>query len=214
VKWALGEPLRKLPDAEPVLEHLERVALKQRLDVDAARRQGRLLDTALGLAKTSRFTGLVNVGVHMHQDPDGPRLLGPTMSLELPIFDQRQGLIARLEAERQQARRRLSALAIDARSEVRQAQFKMLTARRAVERYQRALLPMRETIVQESQLEYNAMQIGLYELISAKNAQIATYRGYIESVRDYWIARADLERALGGRIPAAASGAPAPGREP
>ena len=48
------------------------------------------------------------------------------------------------------------------------------------------------------------MLLGVYQLIQAKQAEFDAYREYIEALRDYWIARSDLERAVGGRV-----GAPA-----
>jgi cobalt-zinc-cadmium efflux system outer membrane protein len=47
------------------------------------------------------------------------------------------------------------------------------------------------------------MLLGVYQLLAAKQNEINSYREYIESVRDYWIARADLERAIGTRLAAA-----------
>ena len=44
------------------------------------------------------------------------------------------------------------------------------------------------------------MLIGVYELLLAKQNQINAGREYIESLQDYWIARSDLERAVGGRL--------------
>jgi cobalt-zinc-cadmium efflux system outer membrane protein len=207
-EWTLAQRLPALPDQDPVPEHLERTAMKQRLDLAAAKRELALFDSALSLAKSSRYTGIVDVGAHLHQDPDGAVLFGPTLSLELPIFDQRQALIGRLEAQRRQAQHRVDELAIAARSEVRLATAKLELTRRAAERYKQALLPIRATVLEQAQLEYNAMQIGLFELLAAKQGQIAAARAYIETVRDYWIARAELERALGGRLPAS-SAAPA-----
>jgi cobalt-zinc-cadmium efflux system outer membrane protein len=201
-EWSLAQRLPVLPDQDPIPAHLERIAMKQRLDIGAAKRELVLMDTALSLARSSRYTGVVDVGAHVHQDPDGAVLLGPTLSLELPIFDQRQGMIGRLEAERRRARRRVEELAIDARSEVRLASAKLGMTRRASDRYKKALLPIRATVLEQAQLEYNGMQIGLFELLAAKQAQIEAARSYIETVRDYWMARAELERALGGRVPA------------
>jgi cobalt-zinc-cadmium efflux system outer membrane protein len=126
--WKLTEALPVIPARDPLPDHLERAALKQRLDVGAARGELALMDTALGLAKTSRYTGLIDVGAHVHRDADGPLLFGPTLSLELPIFDQRQAVIGRLEAQRRQAQRRLDGLAIDARSEVRVASANLALA--------------------------------------------------------------------------------------
>lgn len=198
--WNLAEPLPALPADDPALAHLESRAVAQRLDVDAARKQSLLLWNALELAKNSRYFGFVEVGVHAHQDPDGARLLGPTLSLQLPIFDQRQALIARLEAQHRQAERRLAGLAINARSEVRTAHARLLSARHVVDRYRTTLLPLRERAVEEAQLQYNGMQVGLYELLATKQAEITSYRAYIDAVHDYWSARADLEMSVGGRI--------------
>jgi len=39
-----------------------------------------------------------------------------------------------------------------------------------------------------------------YDLLLAKQNEILAERGYIGALRDYWIARADLERAVGGRL--------------
>ena len=35
-----------------------------------------------------------------------------------------------------------------------------------------------------------------------KQAQVEAYRGYVMALRDYWAARAELERAVGGRLSA------------
>jgi len=203
--WKLTEALPVIPKQDPLPDHLERVAMKQRLDIGSAKGELALMDTALGLARTSRYTGLIDVGAHIHQDPDGPLLLGPTLSLELPIFDQRQAVIGRLQAQRRQAQRRVDGLAITARSEVRLASAKLALARRNAEQYRESLLPVRAAVLEQAQLEYNGMQIGLYELLAAKQAQVDAVRGYIQTVRDYWIAWAELERALGGRVPAAST---------
>jgi cobalt-zinc-cadmium efflux system outer membrane protein len=49
-------------------------------------------------------------------------------------------------------------------------------------------------------LQYNAMQVGIYQLLTTRRSQTAAFREYIETVRDYWVARSDLERAIGGPI--------------
>jgi cobalt-zinc-cadmium efflux system outer membrane protein len=200
--WNLAEPLPDIPASEPAPDHLESRAIASRLDVRAAKKQSLLFWNALELAKSTRYFGFVEVGIHAHQDPDGPVLMGPTLSLELPIFDQRQALIARLEAQYRQTEHKLARVAIDARSEVRTAAARLAAARRTVDRYKKDLLPLREQAVEQAQLLYNGMQIGLYQLLAAKQEQVESYRSYIDAVRDYWSARADLEMAVGGRIDA------------
>ncbi|WP_240359066.1 TolC family protein [Pyxidicoccus trucidator] len=200
-QWKVSEQLPALPSQEASLERLESLAIRQRLDIDAARKQASLLWNALELARSTRYFGRVEVGVHTHRDADGPRLFGPTLTLELPIFDQRQALIAKLEAQHRQGERRLMELSINARSEVRAARARLLSLRMMAERYQRVVLPLREKVVEQAQLQYNGMQLGLYALLAAKREQVEAYRSYIEAVRDYWMARAELERLVGGRLP-------------
>jgi cobalt-zinc-cadmium efflux system outer membrane protein len=198
--WTLAEQLPGLPDAEPRLEHLESLAIRQRLAVDSARRQAVLMGKAVDLARTSRLFGRIEIGIDAHRDPDGPRVLGPNLSLELPLFDQRQAYIARLEAERRQQERRLAALAIDARSEVRLAQGRLMANRRVAAHYRDVVLPGRKQILDLTQLHYNGMLTSLYQLLAAKREEVEAQRGYLEALRDYWIARADLERAVAGRL--------------
>jgi cobalt-zinc-cadmium efflux system outer membrane protein len=60
------------------------------------------------------------------------------------------------------------------------------------------LVPQRAHIVEQTQLQYNAMQIGPIELLTAKQRHLEAERGHINAQRDYWIARTELERALHG----------------
>jgi cobalt-zinc-cadmium efflux system outer membrane protein len=62
-------------------------------------------------------------------------------------------------------------------------------------------VPARETAVRETQKQVNYMLVGVFELLRAKRQQIDAYQSYLEAVRDYWQARADLRRAVGTRLP-------------
>jgi outer membrane protein, heavy metal efflux system len=45
------------------------------------------------------------------------------------------------------------------------------------------------------------MLIGVFELIQAKTQEYDAYQGYLEAIRDYWLARLDLMRVVGARLP-------------
>ena len=198
--WRLAETLPLPPDNEAPLDHVEALAIGRRLDVDAARKQALLMAHAVGLARSSRFFGRIEVGVDAHQFPDGPRVFGPSLVLELPIFDQRQALIARLEAQKRLIERHLTAVSVAARSEARLAHAEVLAARQMVKQYREVILPLRDRILQQAQLHYNGMLLGLPQLLQVKQDEVEAQARYITAVRDYWIARADLDRSVGGRI--------------
>jgi cobalt-zinc-cadmium efflux system outer membrane protein len=208
--WRFAEPLAPMPDADPRLEHLEAFAISRRLDVAVARRRVALLAKAVDLARSTRYVGRLDVGVDMHQDPNGPLLLGPNLVIELPIFDQRQAVIARLEAQRRAQERRLQEVSVDARSEVRLAALRLQTGRQVLLHYRDVLVPLRKTVSEQALLHYNGMFISVFQLLTAKQSELDARRGYLEALRDYWSARADLTRALGGWLPPSSPPSPAP----
>jgi len=61
-------------------------------------------------------------------------------------------------------------------------------------------LPLRTAIVRETQLEYNAMLVGVFQVLEAKRQELDAGRIGIEALRDYWIARTELERAVGAPL--------------
>ncbi len=51
-----------------------------------------------------------------------------------------------------------------------------------------------------SQQQYDAMLLGVFQLLLARREEINAYRDYIEALRDYWIARAELDLRAGGAL--------------
>lgn len=198
--WELAEALPELPATDNIPERPESHAVRMRLDIQAARIRAEVLAQIVGLARSTRLFGHVEVGVHFHQDPDGPRLIGPTLELELPIFDQRQAYIAKLEAEQASASRRVSALAVDARSKVREGILSLQATRAMAQHYAQTLVPLREKVVEQAQLHYNGMLLGLPALMDLRKEGFDTRREAIAARRDYWIARFELENALGSSL--------------
>ena len=95
-------------------------------------------------------------------------------------------------------------------AEVREARDRMLAARDLTAYYGQVLLPQRVRILDLTMRHYNLMFKGAYDLLLAKQAEVEAEKVYLEAWRNYWIARARLEKALGGALPATAP-APASG---
>ncbi|HVU15463.1 MAG TPA: TolC family protein [Candidatus Didemnitutus sp.] len=205
--WKMVGEMANLPAAEPSLSNLEGSAVSQRLDLAAAKAQVALAQSAFDLKRKTRLLpGTVNLGVDTERNPDGSRVTGPQLEIGLPIFDQGQADMARLSAELRRAEDHYEALSAEIGSDVRSARIALLAARSAAEYYDKTLLPQRELIVRQTLVNYNAMQKNTYELLLAKEREQMAEREGIETIRDYWIARVQLERALGGRLPPAPAG--------
>ena len=203
--WSIVDRLADLPAAEPDLSELETLAVRQRLDLAAAALEVQAIARAAGLQRDWRFLLTTEVGFNAGRDTDGQWVLGPEVSLELPIFNQRQGEIMRLDAALLGAEARLEGLAIETRSDVRRLRDRLYAARFEAQHYRDTLVPLRVKITSLTQQQYNFMLVDTFDLLAAKREEYTAYRDYLSSVHDYWAIHAELEGAVGGRLPTAAT---------
>ena len=105
--------------------------------------------------------------------------------------------------ELRRARQEYYAFAVRLRASARAVRDRMQGARDRALYYRDIMLPLHERIVSEAQLQYNAMQIGIFQLLRDRERQIEAAVAYVEALREYWTARADLAQILSGRLPAA-----------
>lgn len=198
--WKITAQLPELLPADLPLDVLETLAMNQRLDLAAARKEIEVFERALSLARVGVIPS-PEVSIDTEVEPGGDRVTGPDWNVALPIFDHRQADKARAQAQIRQSRNRLAALEVKARSEVRAAKGKMAISREIALRFRESLVPLRKRIIDLSLEHYNFMLIGAYQILQAKQNEIAAAREYSEAMRDYWVARAELERAVGGKLP-------------
>jgi len=198
-QWKVAPQLPEVPPEKFPSEQLESFALSQRLDLVVISNQVVILEDALSLRKNTRFLPTqVNVGFDAERSPDRQWVRGPTLELDVPIFDQGQGQLGRLRAQLRQSQHLREALIAQIRSEIREANALVNADREAAELYGRILIPERSQIVDLTLQHYNFMLKGTYDLLLAKQQEAQTERAYIEVWRGYWIARSELERAVGG----------------
>jgi len=198
-QFQLPERLPDLPEAPKDQPDIERAALAQRLDVQGARLAAEQTAKSLGLTKTTRFVNVLELGWAHNSSNEEPTQTGWEVGLELPLFDWGGARVARAEAVYMQALNRAAETAVNARSEVREAYGAYRSAWDIARHHRDEIVPLRQRIAEENVLRYNGMLIGVFELLADARSQIASVNGYIESLRDFWLAQADLEMALIGR---------------
>ena len=201
-QFKLPERLPDLPKAPYDLPDVEQTAMSQRMDVQAAKLGTEQLAKNLGLTQATRFINVLEVGaVRNTWNPisDLPVQRGYTISLELPIFDWGTARVAKAQAIYMQSVNRAAETAINARSEVRQAYRGYLSSFEIARHFRDEIVPLKKRISEENQLRYNGMLIGVFELLADARSQIASVQGYIDALRDFWVAQADLDMALVGK---------------
>ena len=197
-QFRLPERLPDLPKAPNDLPDIEQTAMAQRMDVQAAKLGTEQVAKNLGLTRATRFINVLEAGAVRNSYNDAPTQRGYTISVELPLFDWGGARVAKAEAVYMQAVNRTAETAVNARSQVRGAYANYRTSYDIARHFRDEIVPLQRRISEENQLRYNGMLIGVFELLADARSQINSVNGYIEALRDFWLAQADLDMALIG----------------
>lgn len=196
--YKLPDRLPELPKAPNETADLESLAMRQRLDVQMAKRDAEATASALGLTKSTGFINVFDAG-YLNKSASGkPRANGYEIALELPIFDWGGARTARAEAVYMQAVHRTADTAIRARSQVREAYSAYRTAYDLARHYRDEVVPLRKKISDEVLLRYNGMLASAFELLADSREQVASVNAAIEAQRDFWVAETALQAAVNG----------------
>jgi hypothetical protein len=205
LSFRLPERLPDLPKQPTEPQNAEQTAMEKRLDVQMAKRSTEATARALGLTKATRLVNVFEVGYQNKSETGAPRANGYEIELELPLFDFGSTRAARAEATYMQAVNRTAEVAVNARSEVREAYSAYRTSFDLAKHYRDEVVPLRKRISEENMLRYNAMLISVFELLTDAREQVAGVTGYVQALRDFWVAETNLQTALTGRSPGSSS---------
>lgn len=200
-RWRIPPRLPEIPSADVPVAEFERRAVSGRLDLASLRAEVEALAQSLGVTRITSVLPELTLGGHSEREPEGNTTRGPSLSLPLSVFGRGQAARARANYLLLQAEDRHAALAIEIRSEVRTAFSRMATARKKAAFYRRSVLPVQQAVTDQTQLLFNGMFVGVFQVLEAKQDQIDAARDYIRALADYWLARTELEKVLGRRLP-------------
>lgn len=124
-------------------------------------------------------------------------IIGPSLGVELPIFDQNQAQIAKAQYVYEQSVKTLDAFERAATQEVRGAVDRAVTAWRVAGMYRDRSLPLAESNLDLSRQAYLAGQVSFLSVLEAQRFFLESRRGYIEAALAAAIAIPELERVIG-----------------
>lgn len=199
----------RLPDVPRQLlepQDIEARALRERLDVRAAQLESRYVAQSLGYTRATGFINALDLGYGRNttfNNATGERETrrGWEVELPLPIFDWGQARNARAQGVYLQSAARVRAVAVQARSEAREAYHGWRTAHDLALHYRDEIVPLRKFINDEIVLRYNGMLSSVWDLLADVRMNINAVNASIEAQRDFWLADTDLQLALTGTSP-------------
>lgn len=200
LEWRIQKKLPGIPESKPTVQDLEAIAVEQRFDLAALKQEIVRVGEEAGVAKAQTLIPELAVGVAFERSASGEKSVNPSLGVGIPLFDRGQGISATADARIRQAQERFTDLAVKVRSDVRRYAARLDAARERVEQLETVLMPLRARITEETQLLYNGMYVGIYDLLEVKRDEIETERMYVDALEDYWLAHSRLMQSFGGRV--------------
>jgi cobalt-zinc-cadmium efflux system outer membrane protein len=196
-EWRAEPRLPAIPAHEIALEKLESAAVERSLELAILKQRVSAADRRANLARAEGLLPELKAGVSAERADEWS--VGPAVEIELPLFYQGQGAVGVANAETRKQRELFADVAVNVRASARNAVSRLSAKREAALHYKSVLLPLKARVVEQTQLEYNGMLVGLFQLLQAKRDQVNTAAAYVERHREYWIARTNVEQLLAGR---------------
>lgn len=219
-KWSVRGELPAVPEGAQPGDRIEMHALRASLELKQTRTRLEGLARRAGVARTAGWLPDVALDVHGLQPESGSSpssgrdwRFGGGANVSVPLFDRNQGTVSALRAEFDALLERYYGAAVEIRSAAREARARVLSSYERARQYQEVIVPAQRRVTEQTLLQYNAMQLGVFQLLQARREQLDVQLAYVETLREYWSAVAELDALLAGMRVASEAG-PAANTQP
>ena len=199
INWKATPCLPPIQEEELTWDNIENCAIANSLDLEIAKKQIYATVSGFGIDTTRIVFPQVEMGPSSERE-EGVWFVGPALALGIPFFDFGQAASAAAQSEILRQWNAYTALAVEIRSAARMARVHLLNAHRQAVYYQEVLVPIAKQLTSLTLLEHNAMQLGVFHLLSAKMHELQQNIQAVELIRDYWVAHTELELLLNGHL--------------
>jgi cobalt-zinc-cadmium efflux system outer membrane protein len=203
-EWTIASGLADDPLAGVDLAEVEARVVARSLELAAHRAQIDALVVRAGLDDHLAWTPDGALGLSAVREAEGEWGLGPKLALELPLLDGGGARRAAARARLAAAMHQHTALAVELRSAARVLRDRASLLAERLRFLREVHLPAREQVVRTTLQNYNAMQIGVFDVLAQKRLQLADTRELLATQRAACLARLDLDELLAGSLPEAA----------
>ena len=211
----LAPALERPPLVGMTLSAATEIALRERVDLQAARIAEELGDARIKLAESQRTPNLAASVRYSRsrsvfdETPIGTlndidHLLTVGVSIEIPIRNRNQGEIAAAVGKKTQAKYRREFVEAIVKRDVALALNRCAAAAQSLAIYGGQVLPRAEENLRTIRAAYGFGEMPVMDVIAEQRRLVENQTQYNAALRDYYTSLAELERALGKPLPASA----------
>jgi outer membrane protein, heavy metal efflux system len=192
------EAVLPLPDTDAVGSDIEARAVSASLELLEMRQRTEASSRKVSLRATEGWLPHLAAGFHGERDGELWEL-GAHVSVGLPFFDRGQGRQLAAKSEYDAFRSRAESLAIGVRSLARSTLNRVESSKRRALHFAQRILPAKQVQLEQTVLQYNAMQVGVFEVLQMQRGVTEAALMQVDALHEYWRAKASLALLLAGR---------------
>jgi len=194
-----SEPLIR---REPAVSEpgLEKQAITHRLDMRSAMKSVDYAAAQAGYSEKTRLVSEWELSIESEKTAGEKRFNTFGIKLPIPIFDFGQARVSKTQALYNQSVHRLYETAVNIRSEVREGYAQLRYTYDIAHSYDEVIVKSNQQILEETQLFYNGMLDGIYELLEDQRRYGEAKMEALNALGAYQKAQADLEYTMGGKL--------------
>lgn len=190
----------KLPTTILEEQGLESKAVSQRLDMAAVLKEVDYAATDAGFTQKTRFLDEAEISLESEKSTDEKRFNTFGIKVPIPIFDIGQGRLSMVQARYNQSLHHLYETAVNIRSQVREGYAAYRYTYDIAKEYDERIIKTNQQILEQTQLFYNGMLDGIYELLEDQRKTVEAKIEGLQAIGEYQKALADLEYTTGGKL--------------
>lgn len=179
---------------------LERQAILQRLDMAAIMKEVDYAAADAGFTQKTRFLNEAEISLESEKSTDEKRFNTFGIKVPIPIFDIGQGRLGMAQARYNQSLHHLYETAVNIRSQVREGYAAYRYTYDIAKEYDERIIKTNQQILEQTQLFYNGMLDGIYELLEDQRKTVEAKIEGLQAIGEYQKALADLEYTTGGKL--------------
>jgi cobalt-zinc-cadmium efflux system outer membrane protein len=200
IEWTLTEREPNSPSLPPDLERIESLAILSSFDLAAEHAHVDAAAQEAGVAAWKAILPPIDVGVGALREIDSSWGIGPTGAIAIPIFDQGHARSAASRARLRQSLARYWRTAVEIRATARRLRARLVSLRDRAHYQREVLAPLEEALVLETVRNYNAMQIGAFDVLEQRQQELDAALEHAATSREAWRSRIDLDELLAGSL--------------
>lgn len=194
---SLTDPLPTSEESEFDSEELVQRALASRLDLQAIEHSIAALEARLAIERREAY-GDLSIGPSFEQPSgSGNNTLGAGLSAEIPLFDQNQAQIARVEHQLERTRKLRDAARVAITQTVRSNAARFSASRDNLAFYKDEVLAVAQSSLDFSEACYEMGKHDLLTLLDERKRFLSARRSWVTLQLEAATATAELERSVG-----------------